>query len=243
MAYLQDDIDCSCCVDDGIELLWDSVSFGITQRWLKTIDTPIAVEVCMLKMKKVVAWSVVPHDGALEEHAQLEQRYAEGEPLAASIDPWARGTGDRQTHAHASAFTCLTHISSSLPVRRPAVPTRKVEPDPFLSYKGSASGPPSVASRQPSVRGSDTSRTSGFSKTGGSGAGGRSPKKGDNMPGTIIELDEEHGFDFDSTNTMFNTLQKLQRQKLKELKLRESQASVDEFAVLKVCVGLSWRRT
>ena len=206
MAYLHDDLVCMECVDDGIEQLWDSVSFGITQRWLKTIDTPVAVEICALKMKKVVAWSMVEHDGAVEEHVQLEQRVAEGEPLAASIDPWARGT----------------------------VPTRKVEPDPFLNYPGTPSGTPSVASRQPSMRGSETSRTSGFSKSGGSGTGGtRSPKKGDNMPGTIIDLYEEHGFDFDSTNTMFNTLQKLQRQKLKELKLRESQAGVDEFAVLK----------
>jgi len=47
--------------------------------------------------------------------------------------------------------------------------------------------------------------------------------------GTIIELDEEI-FDLDATGGMFQQLQKIQRQKLKELKLRQSKAGVDEFA-------------
>ena len=254
----------------------------------------------MLKMMKVVAWSVAAHDGNIDRKKQLEQRDPEGEPCRALMDPWARGT----------------------------VPTKKEVIDPFMNLSGTNSGPPSIASRQPSRAPSEAgsyqsgkSRTLGSVSTNKGGAPGRS-KKDDNVPGncypyhnaiqtfpnhisllmyafilsrslttshtlsshaqsylhtpsplmpnhtfthphtlshnlpsllvyafilsrslsssfnqstpypdsgTIIELDEEV-FDFDATGGMFQQLQKIQRQKLKELKLRQSKAGVDEFA-------------
>ena len=88
---------------------------------------PIAVDITMLKMMKVVAWSVATHDGNIDRTKQLEQRDPEGEPCRAMMDPWARGT----------------------------VPTKKEVIDPFMNLSGSNSGPPSIASRQPSRAPSD----------------------------------------------------------------------------------------
>ena len=202
------------CVNDGLDTVLSNVDQEITQKWLQSMDVPLTVDVVMLKMKKLVAWSMTSHDGDVQAPTAmargLERRAVEDEPVAVTIDPWARGT----------------------------VPTKKELLDPFLSLPP-GSGPPSVASRQPSRRGSEASGMSGgksgtmsskyFASTKSRKGGGDLDPS--NLPGTIIELDEEM-LDFDASNPLFNQLQKLQRQKLKELKLRESRASVDEFAFL-----------
>ena len=127
---------------------------------------PIAVDITMLKMMKVVAWSVATHDGNIDRTKQLEQRDPEGEPCRAMMDPWARGT----------------------------VPTKKEVIDPFMNLSGSNSGPPSIASRQPSRAPSDAgsyqsgkSRTVGSANTTKGGIPGRS-KKEDNTPGKLLIL-------------------------------------------------------
>jgi hypothetical protein len=56
----------------------------------------MAIEMTMAKMKKVVAWSVVTHDGDLAGAQRgdfLERIIPECEPFPVSIDTWARGTG------------------------------------------------------------------------------------------------------------------------------------------------------
>ena len=185
----REDIYCLDCVEDGIEGLWESVSNGITKRWLTTLDIPIAVDIAMLKIKKVVAWSVASHDGNIEtigtSSDHFEKRDLEREPTPTTIDPWARGT----------------------------IPTKKEVIDPFLSMLGSNSATPSVASRTPSRRpsysGSVASSRSYGSKTGGNSKATGGRKEKDNIPGTIIELDEEGGpMDWESTGGLYNELQK-----------------------------------
>ena len=185
----REDIYCSDCVDDGLECLWENVSNGITKQWLTTLDIPIAVEIVLLKTKKVVAWSVASHDGNIDSIGSssdhFEKRDLEGEPKPTTIDPWARGT----------------------------IPTKKEVIDPFLSMLGSNSATPSVASRTPSRRpsnaGSVGSSRSYGSKTGGNSKATGGRKEKDNMPGTIIELDEEAGpMDWESTGGLYNELQK-----------------------------------
>jgi hypothetical protein len=109
------DLHANECVNEGLHTVLSNVDQEITQKWLQSMDVPLTVDVVMLKMKKLVAWSVVPHDGDVQAPTAmargLERRAVEDEPVAVTIDPWARGTGERQTHAHASAFTCLTHMS------------------------------------------------------------------------------------------------------------------------------------
>jgi hypothetical protein len=95
------------CVDDAIELIWYGVSNEITKRWLSSIDKPIAVEIAMLKMKKIVAWSAVEHDGNSGEGSQpLELMNPDSEPVPVVIDPWARGAGKYYTLF--AYFTILT---------------------------------------------------------------------------------------------------------------------------------------
>ena len=125
---------------------------------------PIAVDITMLKLMKVVAWSVAAHDGDIDRNKQLEQREPEGEPCRSLMDPWARGT----------------------------VPTKKEVVDPFMNLSGTNSGPPSITSRQPSRAPSDAgsyqsakSRNLGSVSTKQGGAPGRSRKE-DNVPGKLL---------------------------------------------------------
>ena len=96
-SRLQASIHSNNCVSDAIEHVWCSVSSGITEKWLRTLELPIAIDMTMLKMRKLVGWSVISHDGSLTEDA-LEMLISEDEPTPVSIDPWARGTGAHFTN-------------------------------------------------------------------------------------------------------------------------------------------------
>jgi hypothetical protein len=89
----QEDIYSTEIVNDAVEDIWNETSKVISSNWLKTIDIPIAVDMTMQKLEKIVSWSVLEYDGVLPSEGKFEQRVAENEPLPAMIDPWARGTG------------------------------------------------------------------------------------------------------------------------------------------------------
>ena len=93
-SQFQEDIGSTEILNDIVEDIWTSTSSAINSNWLKTIDVPITVDMTMLKLEKIVAWSVLQHDGDLPKEGSFEQRFAEMEPAPASIDPWARGTGE-----------------------------------------------------------------------------------------------------------------------------------------------------
>ena len=95
VSRFQESIHSNDCVSEAVELIWSSLNASITNNWLRTLELPIAIDMTMLKMKKVVAWSVVSHDGVLPEQIDdfLERFAPEAEPTPISIDPWARGTG------------------------------------------------------------------------------------------------------------------------------------------------------
>lgn len=95
VSRFQESIHSNDCVSDAVELIWSSVNASITNNWLRTLELPIAIDMTLLKMKKVVGWSVVSHDGVLPDHNDdfLERFAPEAEPTPISIDPWARGTG------------------------------------------------------------------------------------------------------------------------------------------------------
>lgn len=86
-------VDCDEIVAEEIENILSCVSKGISDVWLSTIDIPVAVEIAMLKIKKVTAWSVLQHDGVLLESTPLEVLTPDEEPSRVNIDPWSRGTG------------------------------------------------------------------------------------------------------------------------------------------------------
>ena len=94
----QEGIFCLDCVDEALDAIWDNVSLKITEKWIRTIDVPIAVEMTMLKIKNMMAWSVTSHDGIHKANDIFEHKIPEFEPAPISIDPWARGTGQINFH-------------------------------------------------------------------------------------------------------------------------------------------------
>ena len=96
-SLLQESIRSSDCVSDVVEYIWGHVSSVITEKWLRTLELPIAIEMTMLKINKVVGWSVLRHDGILNGQ-YLEKIEPETEPVPVMIDSWARGTGIGDHH-------------------------------------------------------------------------------------------------------------------------------------------------
>lgn len=110
LSRFQELIHSNDCVSDAIEFIWSNVSTGITERWLRTLELPIAIDMTILKMNKIVGWSVMSHDGVLSED-YVEFFVPECEPTPVSIDPWARGTGNL------SDFFILIILSESFLIR------------------------------------------------------------------------------------------------------------------------------
>lgn len=96
ISRFQESIYSNDCVTDAVDYVWTSVDEAITDKWLRTLELPIAIDMTMLKMAKIVAWSVASHDGEILSNNgfSLEKLTPDGEPLPVSIDPWARGTGN-----------------------------------------------------------------------------------------------------------------------------------------------------
>ena len=111
-SRFQESIHSNNCVSDAIEHVWCSVSSGITEKWLRTLELPIAIDMTMLKMRKIVGWSVISHDGSLTEDV-LEMLISEDEPIPVSIDPWARGTGAQFTNILSNAHGLILQLPHS----------------------------------------------------------------------------------------------------------------------------------
>lgn len=203
-SRFQESIYSNDCVSDAIEFIWSSVSTGITERWLRTLELPIAIDMTILKMNKIVGWSVMNHDGVLNEEF-LELFIPECEPIPVIIDPWARGTGN-QLKFYSVVNFCRSYLMRYIKhLQYSLVPLRKENPVIDFSFISSTkSSTPSVASRRSSrsslMRGAQ-------SLTGGVCAEGCSDDT--EISGKIIDLSEEPEFvDVDSTASMFKLLQK-----------------------------------
>lgn len=92
---LQNDVDVDKIVRDQISIIFDRVDAEISRAWIETIDIGVACDVAMIKMKRLVAWATIEHDGKLstEPGSVLEEIVHNGEPQQLIIDPWARATG------------------------------------------------------------------------------------------------------------------------------------------------------
>lgn len=76
-----------------VDSVWECVSAKITSNWLDRLEVPIAANVSLLKLTRVVAWATHAYDGAVQADMPLEKHTPDEEPMPVSIDPWARGTG------------------------------------------------------------------------------------------------------------------------------------------------------
>jgi hypothetical protein len=207
LSRFQELIHSNDCVSDAIEFIWSSVSTGITERWLRTLELPIAIDMTILKMNKIVGWSVMSHDGILSEEF-LEVFVPECEPIPVSIDPWARGTGNRVEFFILITLRVSFLILSSTFFCHTVVPMRKENPGIEFSFISSAkSNTPSVTSRR-SSRSSQPRGAQSF--TGGTYLEGSANDS--EISGKIINLCEDPELpDVDSTASMFKLLQKTVR--------------------------------
>ena len=179
----------------AIDDIWKATCNEISARWLGTLDTPIAAQIALLKVKKMAAWSIVNHDGipglnipSIQEEA-LERYIPDEEPTPSSIDLWARGT----------------------------VPTKKQKEELSLfPMKSSGSATPSVSSmRSSNTAKTGTSKGSKYSKSSYRSEGGAKTRLEDqDMTGQIIELDDPDGEfgDLNANGALFDMLKKQQRQ-------------------------------
>jgi hypothetical protein len=180
----------------AIDDIWKATCDEISARWLGTLDTPIAAQIALCKVKKMAAWSIVNHDGipglnipSIQEEA-LERYIPDEEPIPSTIDQWARGT----------------------------VPTRKQKEEISLfPIKSSGSATPSVSSmRSSNTAKTGTSKGSKYSKSSYRSEGGTkvSRLEDQDMTGQIIELDDPDGEfgDLNANGALFDMLKKQQRQ-------------------------------
>jgi hypothetical protein len=80
-------------VREFVEVIWNSVSKKISNDWLHNMESPLAADIALLKLSKIVSIATTAYDGVVEGNTPLELLTPDGEPLPVSIDPWARGTG------------------------------------------------------------------------------------------------------------------------------------------------------
>lgn len=207
-SLLQESIYSSDCVSDAIEFVWDRVSSDITEKWLRTLELPIAIEMTILKINKVVGWSVLRHDGILDGQ-YLEKIEPEAEPVPVIIDPWARGTGILESYIAKALVLFVFRFSNSNLIL--TVPTRKETPANIFVPSSSNAKALSVSS----YRSSRSSNARGLNLAIGL-TGTFTDTDDANISGKIIELDEESGVkNFEAPASMFKLLQKLVRIQLR----------------------------
>eukprot|EP01041_Mallomonas_annulata_P000561 gene561-1082_t len=207
----EEDLSCDDEVRDTIEFLWTKVSLAIQEKWLASIEVPMAAEVAMSKINRIVAWSVMGHDGEVIPNKVLEHKKPDLEPTPVHIDPWARG----------------------------AVPVKKVvHPESDMYRPGSGIGSDGTRSvSQASGMSSERSSTAGSSRSGrssnysskvmlavieakrrASALSTKSSRDGNNISNGvngIIELEEEDRTTntFPSTANLYEIWQRTEKQK------------------------------
>ena len=182
-SSISDEIACIAFED-----IWESTSSAITAKWIGTLEVPLATALSIFKLKKIVPWSIMCHDGEVSirndkgEYNELEKVEPDGEPSPPHIDPWARGT----------------------------VQTRVAAPgDTYVQNAGTA--PPSTggSSFKSSIRGSSRTQSAPAGSRVGTGH-----KKHDEEVGQIIELDDpEADFANLENSHAFTQFQKLKLSK------------------------------
>lgn len=212
-------------IEEEVKIIIDNLFLKfnniIQNKWLASIEVPIAAEVAVAKIKGIVSWAVLEHDGKVVLRQTLEEKLPDREPTPVSIDPWARG----------------------------AVPTRKInatEPDDMYQFQTLAHGGPGsdyARSVAGSVRSSKTSGSGRSKSSAGTsyssnarsrrGSFGKSvPNKGLMETTNFAEIEDDDArsatSDRFSLGHMFELMQKSSKQKNGEEKVD----LVDEFELI-----------
>ena len=75
----------------NINAVLDDVQREVERKRLDAMAVPVAADAAMIKIRRLMAWAVLEHDGKFEENVPLEYLEPDTEPAALIIDPWARG--------------------------------------------------------------------------------------------------------------------------------------------------------
>lgn len=103
----QEDVYRSEIIVGEIQHILDCVDTMISDRWLSSIEVPIAAEVAMEKLRKLMAWAIIPHDGVVSRSTRqstdisekkqvvnpIEKFLPDEIPPPVPMDPWSRGNG------------------------------------------------------------------------------------------------------------------------------------------------------
>ena len=88
------DSHCDKIVIGEIENIWNNVNNEISRKWVESVAIPVASHVALEKIKRLVAWATLDHDGEIDQETNiLEYHESDLEPTVSIIDPWARGAG------------------------------------------------------------------------------------------------------------------------------------------------------
>ena len=94
-SRLLEDIESEDVVIDALDFIFQKFDAEISVNFIKTIEIPVVTDIALQKMYKLISWATLQHDGTqLNPSLPLEKLSPDEEMAPASIDPWARGTGN-----------------------------------------------------------------------------------------------------------------------------------------------------
>lgn len=184
-------------VFDGIDAVLDSTMAAIDAKWLASLECPLAADMAMLKISKMLAWSLLAHDGEIDSSDPskvFEFLTPDVEPTMPLVDTWARG---------------------SVPIRKPEEPHSA---DFKKLKKDTDEKTPSVSSFRTSNSG--TAKTSNSKVSAATLKGNRKSSTGVNIveedpTGQIVDLDDpdEDFADIGGNGELFQLLAKQKKAK------------------------------
>ena len=202
----------SCFADDShtLDIIADNVAFLLDQvhmeaekKRMEALAVPLATDVAMVKIRRLMAWAVLNHDGVVQGNSPLEHLQPDAEPKALTVDPWARGMVPTKHIKHeepgAGAYRTLGgELGGGLSPR---------------SATGSRVSSNTGTSRSGTSRGGKSSRATTRVGT----AGGRMMTEEEDDPtGQIFDLEDEYDKDSLSNANHMSLEQLLKKQAKKD---------------------------
>jgi hypothetical protein len=205
LEQFQDDEDIEFFIREYVDEVWSSVSKKISTDWLEKMQTPLAADVALIKLNRIVSVATTQYDAVVVDNEPLEKHIPDEEPVPVAIDPWARGavTTRKLPLGAGGEF----NSDFDMVDRAPSVNSGASFAS-FASFRSKNSagsvGKVSTAGRSHRAR-TGAAAMEGTSREGGHRGG----------TGEIIDLDEEGDHDrnenMNATGHLFDMLQKTQR--------------------------------
>jgi len=205
LEQFQDDEDVEFFIRDYVDEVWSAVSKKISTDWLERMQTPLAADVALIKLNRIVSVATTQYDAVVEGNEPLEKHIPDDEPVPVAIDPWARGAVTTRKLPLGAGGEFNTDFD--MVDRAPSVNSGASFAS-FASFRSKNSA--GSASKVSTASRSHRVRTGAASMDGASREGGHRGGTGE-----IIDLDEDGDNDrnenMNATGHLFDMLQKTQR--------------------------------